>query len=202
MALEPNDSSLRESLAHLDRICDKRFRLGDRAVETARQICARAHSTPLEASDRLIIASRVRSAMRHAQDMTSVLNEIYESLGVNASQVTRFVQEQREPDLSQPFRSGSFRRDRYENLYIEGDELPGRDIACVYALFEHDELIYIGQSTYVRQRLRTHLKKDKSACTRWAVMIVPSSISIDEAERLLIERFRPAMNKTYNWARR
>lgn len=72
--------------------------------------------------------------------------------------------------------------------------------AALQALYD---ALAVGQSVQVRHRIREHLKKDKPNVTRWAVMSVPAHVSVNEAERDLIKRFAPSMNKVHNpqWVR-
>ena len=72
------------------------------------------------------------------------------------------------------------------------------DTCGIYFLFKDDELVYIGQSTCVYQRIETH-RGDKDF-DRACYFPCPEG-ELTDIETVLIQGFAPRYNKTYNFGK-
>lgn len=87
------------------------------------------------------------------------------------------------------------RRELTDKLQQQVSDIFG--ISGVYFLFKENECVYVGESKCVMSRISSHFKSGKNF-DRFAYDIVKGKSKRKRMERLLIKKYRPLWNITYN----
>jgi hypothetical protein len=82
--------------------------------------------------------------------------------------------------------------DRFERAVARTDM---RVAEGIYFLFDGDELVYVGQSVYITERIRQHIRK-RTPFTHFGSIDVPWSLSLS-VEIAYIHALRPRLNRRY-----
>lgn len=87
-----------------------------------------------------------------------------------------------------------------KNVYLESlkeniIDIDDKLTYTIYALWEDNEIVYIGQSTNVYTRLEVHKKSDK-IFNKYSFFNVKDKNEMDSVESFLIQTLKPKYNKT------
>lgn len=85
-----------------------------------------------------------------------------------------------------------------ERLVVESavEASPFAPQSAIYVLLRGNDIVYVGKSTILLNRLTTHFQERIKSFDRIFVLPVPSK-HLDRVERIMIATLRPAMNRTF-----
>jgi predicted DNA-binding transcriptional regulator AlpA len=79
---------------------------------------------------------------------------------------------------------------------VRAAAFPVKQVTGIYFLFDDDELVYIGQSSNIMQRVGAHLYEAVKGFNKVAYIAIERA-RLDEIEAAMIRKFRPPYNDLY-----
>tara|TARA_R110000744_G_C19037592_1_gene526254 strand:- start:47 stop:493 length:447 start_codon:yes stop_codon:yes gene_type:complete len=84
---------------------------------------------------------------------------------------------------------------------ISKKKLIPKTISCIYALIDSDEIVYVGETHNIMQRLSTHISKSVKKFTSYSIIEwvdTDENINISEIEKKYIKLLKPKYNIKHN----